>query len=92
MARSPDDPSAGWVTASDLAEYSYCPRAHWYRGHPPPGGPARSSVAARAEGERFHARVLATRSRRERWSTVWWGLVAAGLFLLLLAVTQVVRI
>lgn len=79
------------MTASDLAEYAYCPRAYWYRGHPPPGGPARSTVVARAGGERFHARTLTTRYRRERWSAVWWGLVAAGLLLCLLALLQVGR-
>jgi CRISPR/Cas system-associated exonuclease Cas4 (RecB family) len=77
------------VTASDLAEYAYCPRAYWYREHPPPEGPAPLSLVARAGGERFHSRTLSARSRRERWSTLWWVLVAAGLLLLLGAIVQV---
>ena len=77
------------MTASDLAEYAYCPRAHWYRTHPPADGPAPSSVAARTRGERFHARTLTTRARREQWSVVWWILAGAGLVLCLLALVQV---
>ncbi|MFZ0830213.1 MAG: hypothetical protein WCB18_07765 [Thermoplasmata archaeon] len=79
------------MTASDLAEYAYCPRAHWYRKHPPVDGPAPSSVEARSRGERYHARTLTTRSRRERWSTVWWILVGAGLLLCLLALAELGR-
>lgn len=85
MARSSDAAPAGWVTASDLAEYAYCPRAHWYRTHPPPEGPAPSSVRSRATGEQFHARLLTTRYRREHWSPVWWILAGAGAFLVLLS-------
>jgi CRISPR/Cas system-associated exonuclease Cas4 (RecB family) len=77
------------VTASDLAEYAYCPRAYWYRTHPPAEGPAPSSVGARSRGERFHARALTTRSRREQWSAAWWVLVGAGLLLCVLALVQV---
>jgi CRISPR/Cas system-associated exonuclease Cas4 (RecB family) len=76
------------VTASDLAEYAYCPRAYWYRRHPPAEGPSPSSRVARAGGERYHARTLTARYRRERWSAVWWVLVAAGLFLFLLALVE----
>jgi CRISPR/Cas system-associated exonuclease Cas4 (RecB family) len=76
------------VTASDLAEYAYCPRAYWYRRHPPPEGPTPSSRGARAGGERYHARALTTRYRRERWPAVWWVLVAVGLLLFLLALAE----
>ena len=79
------------MTASDLAEYAFCPRAHWYETHPPPEGPAPSSRTARAAGERFHASALTRRSRRERWSVVWWLLVGTGLALCLLALLQVGR-
>lgn len=77
------------MTVSDLAEFAYCPRAHWYRGHPPPEGPARASVEARARGERFHARVLTTRYRREHWSPFWWAFVGVGIFLCFLALVLV---
>lgn len=79
------------MTASDLAEYAYCPRAYWYQYHPPPEGPDLASRAARAHGERFHLRALTVRSRRERWSPLWWMLVAAGLLLSLFALVQVVH-
>lgn len=72
------------MTASDLAEYAYCPRAQWYRTHPPAEGPAPSSVDARSRGERFHARTLVARSRREQWSSLWWFLITTGLLLCLL--------
>ncbi|MCI4352096.1 MAG: hypothetical protein L3K14_01720 [Thermoplasmata archaeon] len=88
MAPRSDDPATRWVTASDLAEYAFCPRAYWYRGHPPPEGPAPSSRAAQAAGERYHESVLTHRSRRERWSTGWWLLVGTGLLLCLLALLQ----
>jgi CRISPR/Cas system-associated exonuclease Cas4 (RecB family) len=89
VVRTADDPPARWVTASDLAEYAFCPRAYWYTRHPPAEGPEPSNATARHLGERYHARTLATRYRRERWSTVWWLLVAAGVFLCLLALLQV---
>lgn len=91
MARYSDDPAPEWVTASDLAEYAYCPRALWYRRHPPPDGPSRSSQVARAEGERFHVRTLQRRARAERWSGVGWLLVGLGLLLVVVAVLSVAR-
>ena len=36
-------PTGRWVSATDLAEYAYCPRAWYYRHHPPPEGPAPGS-------------------------------------------------
>jgi CRISPR/Cas system-associated exonuclease Cas4 (RecB family) len=91
VASPADDQTAGWVTASDLADYEFCPRAYWYRKHPPIDGPSPASVARRATGEQFHARTLSTRLRRERWSTAWWWLVAAGLLLCLLSIAEVLR-
>lgn len=79
MAGPDVDPSLGWVTASELAEYAYCPRAHWYRRHPPPEGPSTESRLARTRGERFHGQTLARRDRRERWSAAAWILALVGL-------------
>jgi CRISPR/Cas system-associated exonuclease Cas4 (RecB family) len=78
------------VTSSDLADYAYCPRSFWYRKHPPAGGPTRRSRAAQVDGERFHARTLTRRFRRERRSGLGWVLVGGGLLLCLLAVLVVV--
>jgi hypothetical protein len=56
-----------WASASDLAEYAYCPRAWYYRKNFP-GAPvspqARSSSQA---GERYHRATLAAELRRERY-------------------------
>ena len=79
------------MTASDLAEYAFCPRAHWYRLHPPAGGAAVSSELARRSGDRFHARVLTARTRRDRWTGLWWLLVGAGFLLCLLALVEFSR-
>jgi CRISPR/Cas system-associated exonuclease Cas4 (RecB family) len=79
------DPDAAWTSPSDLADYAYCPRSHWYRHHPPTRGPSKDSQRRSAAGERYHARTLgAERHRAERGSAYWLGvilgilLVAAG--------------
>jgi hypothetical protein len=82
------DPAAedgAWASVSDLAEYAYCPRALWYRHHPPAGGPAPDSALDRSRGEQFHARRLsavATRAEPARWP---WALLALGAILVLVA-------
>ncbi len=54
-----------WVSASDLAEQVYCPRALWYRHHPP-DFPASGAAERSAErGARYHARALSAVQRRE---------------------------
>ncbi|MGA8275661.1 MAG: CRISPR-associated protein Cas4 [Thermoplasmata archaeon] len=67
-----------FVSASDLADYSYCPRSYWYRHHPPPGGPSSASVRSAAGGTRSHARQLGGERRRAEWGGVYWALVAVG--------------
>lgn len=74
---------AGWTSPSDLAEYSYCPRAHWYRHHPPSPGPSRSSQARSRFGAQYHRRVLLGDERRERHGTVYWIVLLLGFSLLL---------
>ena len=66
----------GWTTPSDLADYAYCPRSHWYRHHPPRGGPSSDSQERAREGQRYHHRVLtAERHRAERGGAYWVALV-----------------
>jgi len=66
-----------WTSPSDLADYAYCPRSHWYRYHPPAQGPTRYSSERRRAGERYHRRVLtAERHRAERGAAYWVGAVA----------------
>ena len=72
-----------WVSASDLAEYAYCPRAHWYHEHPPPGGRGRSAERRADAGRRFHARELGGERRRAEHGAAYWAalLLGAALFL-----------
>jgi CRISPR/Cas system-associated exonuclease Cas4 (RecB family) len=72
-----------FVSASDLADYAYCPRSHWYRHHPPPGGPSASSVRSAAAGTRSHVRQLGGERRRAERGGLYWALVAVGILAVL---------
>lgn len=66
------EPDGSWTSPSDLADYAYCPRSHWYRHHPPPGKPSRASQRSSLLGVRYHRRVLtAERHRAERGGAYW---------------------
>lgn len=76
----PQDP---WVSASDLAEYAYCPRSYWYSTHPEET-PGRPSVNPRAvEGIRYHRRALGAEGRREGHGGLYVGLLVVGLAIVL---------
>ena len=77
MARSSDP----WVSASELADYAYCPRSWWYGRHPPDEGRSRSGERAQSAGIRYHDRALAREWRRERSGTVYLVLLALSLVL-----------
>lgn len=78
------DPDDGWTSPSDLADYAYCPRSHWYRYHPPPGAPNEDSRERAAAGVRYHDRVLTgERHRAERGGT-YWGVLLLGVGLAVL--------
>jgi hypothetical protein len=68
-----------FVSASDLADYAYCPRSYWYRQHPPPGGPSAASVRSSARGTRAHAHQLGGERRRAEWGGYYWLLLGVGL-------------
>jgi len=70
-----------WVSASELADYAYCPRSWWYRGHPPPGGRAASSERSARAGIRYHERVLSAELRRERAGRAYLVLLGIGVAL-----------
>lgn len=74
MARG--DPSV--VSASDLADYAYCPRSYYYRCHPPAGGPAPDAARRSQAGERAHARELGGDRRRAAHGALYWLVVVAG--------------
>ncbi|MCI4373222.1 MAG: hypothetical protein L3K02_06220 [Thermoplasmata archaeon] len=68
-----------FVTASDLADYAYCPRSYWYRHHPPPGGPSDASERSSARGIHSHARQLGGELRRAERGGWYWAGVALGI-------------
>ncbi len=81
------DPEIPWASASDLAEYAYCPRAYWYREHPPRGEIPRSASHRAEAGRRYHVREL--RSEEARDSHAGTYLVLAGIGLLLLGIVGI---
>lgn len=72
-----------WVSASDLADYAYCPRAHWYHQHPPAGGPTRDSRERAAAGTLSHADVLGAERRRAEHGSAYWVALGVGALLVL---------
>jgi CRISPR/Cas system-associated exonuclease Cas4 (RecB family) len=70
---------ASYVSASDLADYAYCPRSHWYRYHPPPGGPSPEAVRSSVAGTRRHARQLGGERRRAERGALYWAVVVIGI-------------
>ncbi|MHB1435472.1 MAG: hypothetical protein ACYCPN_01610 [Thermoplasmata archaeon] len=71
------EPETPYASASDLAEYAYCERAHYYRSIGAPVAPG-SSARARA-GQRHHARRLGAEARRESRGALYVGLLLLGL-------------
>jgi hypothetical protein len=66
-----------WTSPSELADYAYCPRSHWYHHHPPPGGPAPAATERARAGVRYHDHILtAERRRAERGVAYWFGVLA----------------
>lgn len=53
MAHVPSEEPLPWLSVSDLAEYAYCPRAQWYRHHPPDGPTSAASERSAAAGADF---------------------------------------
>ncbi|MGC2788957.1 MAG: hypothetical protein WA547_02720 [Thermoplasmata archaeon] len=72
---------ASWASASDLADYEYCPRAHWYHDHPPRGGPTPDARDRATAGTRYHSRVLGAERRREELGGGYWIVLAVGALL-----------
>jgi CRISPR/Cas system-associated exonuclease Cas4 (RecB family) len=68
----------GWTSPSDIADYVYCPRSHWYRYHPPRGGPTRASQRSALGGVRYHRRVLTGERHRAERGGAYWAVVLVG--------------
>jgi CRISPR/Cas system-associated exonuclease Cas4 (RecB family) len=63
---------------SDLSEYAYCPRAFWYRHHPPDVPPLAEEVRRQRSGTRYHQRQLAVELAVERHRGLWVILALAA--------------
>ena len=70
-----------WVSATDLADYAFCPRSHYYHEHPPAGGPTPDSERRAGAGARYHHRVLGAELRREEHAGAYWTALAIGFVL-----------
>jgi len=81
----------GWTTPSDLADYAYCPRSHWYRHHPPPGGPSSGSQRSALGGVRYHDRVLTAERHRAERGAAYWVVLLLGVALMALGAWWVFR-
>ena len=81
--------SEEWTSPSDLADYAYCPRSHWYRHHPPVREPTRSARASSSYGERYHERVLTAELARAERSSSYWVWVLVGLALAAIGVAWI---
>jgi len=81
----------GWVSASDLADYAYCPRAHWYAEHPPPDGPTTASRERSDRGRRYHAEALGAERRRDAHGAAYWTALLVGVLLVLGGIAWIFR-
>ncbi len=64
------------MTAAELAEWAYCPRAHYYHQHGAPRSPSGEAWARRGRWQ--HERTLAGWARETR-PFPWWAVAAVGL-------------
>jgi|GEM_PF-3402608 len=92
-ARPPESPD--WITASEIAEHAYCPRAAWYSRHPGeqiPGALSPQDLERQRKGRKTHERIE-RQHEASRGSSGWvWllmSLVSLGLLLWLLVQTGV---
>ena len=69
-----------WTSPSDLAEFVFCRRAHFYRQRA-----EAPTTPAMVAGDRFHRRRLASELWRESHPAVPWLAIGLGLVLCLAA-------
>ncbi|MGD0250796.1 MAG: hypothetical protein ABSB97_07945 [Thermoplasmata archaeon] len=85
------DPDALWTSPSELADYAYCPRSHWYRRHSPSSGPSASSTERSRAGVRYHRRVLTAERRRAERGAAYWAGILLGVVLVAVGVLWFLR-
>jgi CRISPR/Cas system-associated exonuclease Cas4 (RecB family) len=77
----------GWASASDLAEYAYCPRALYYRTRSPDAPETPDAEG----GRRYHERVLRAERRRAEHPAAYWAGVLVGILLVVVGVAGGLR-
>jgi hypothetical protein len=80
-----------WVSASDLADYVYCPRSYWYSLTRPEAGFDPSARRRLERGNRYHEQYLGAVAHRELHPARAWAWLALGLALIGLAAAIFLR-
>jgi hypothetical protein len=76
-----------YVSASELADYAFCPRSHYYRLHPEGRRPADGALAREAAGVEYHHRTIGSDRRWAGASPLPWVVaVVVGIALVALVV------
>jgi hypothetical protein len=65
----------GWASATDLAEYAFCPRALYYRYRVDPRQLAPDAREWLASGERWHDRSVGRPALVDRFGPLFLGLI-----------------
>ncbi|MCI4324909.1 MAG: PD-(D/E)XK nuclease family protein [Thermoplasmata archaeon] len=75
-----------YVSASELADYAFCPRSHYYRQHAEGRTPAAGAVARERAGTSYHLRTIGADRRWAAASPFPWvaAVLAGGAILVLL--------
>ncbi|HEV2316503.1 MAG TPA: hypothetical protein VGV89_02880 [Thermoplasmata archaeon] len=79
------------MSARELAEYVYCPRAHWYSRHRPDVPVAPSVRRSLDDGLEYHAEYLGGVAARAEHPGRAWAWLVLGISLVALAALLVVR-
>ena len=75
------EPSDSWVSASDLAEYAYCPRSYWYSIHPEVAGEGLRPDPRARYGVVYHRRTLSEERAHDEHVGLYVGLLLLGIAL-----------
>ena len=76
------DPTADWATASDLAEFAFCPRAHYYRHHPTEARVAPGALRSADLGREYHELRALRVAERDAHVGRWAAAVLVAILIL----------
>ena len=83
--------ASDWTSASDLADFAFCPRSHYYHEHPPPAGPTADGQRRAEDGRRHHASRLGAERARARHGGAYWTVLALGVLLAVGGIAWILR-